>query len=49
MVPHRRDLMHLVMPDGRRLLQHETGIGACGTLASKEGHHAAVDASDESA
>jgi 3,4-dihydroxy 2-butanone 4-phosphate synthase/GTP cyclohydrolase II len=28
MVPHRRDLTHYVMPDGRRLLQHETGIGA---------------------
>jgi 3,4-dihydroxy 2-butanone 4-phosphate synthase/GTP cyclohydrolase II len=28
MVPHRRDLAHYVMPDGRRLLQHETGIGA---------------------
>jgi 3,4-dihydroxy 2-butanone 4-phosphate synthase/GTP cyclohydrolase II len=28
MLAHRRDLMHYVMPDGRRLLQHETGIGA---------------------
>jgi 3,4-dihydroxy 2-butanone 4-phosphate synthase/GTP cyclohydrolase II len=28
LLPHRRDFMHYVTPDGRRLLQHETGIGA---------------------
>ncbi len=26
--PHERDFMHYATPDGRRLLQHETGIGA---------------------
>ena len=28
LLPHRRDFMHYVTPDGQRLLQHETGIGA---------------------
>ncbi len=28
LLSHRRDFMHYITPDGRRLLQHETGIGA---------------------
>ncbi|MBI4874454.1 MAG: 3,4-dihydroxy-2-butanone-4-phosphate synthase [Acidobacteria bacterium] len=28
MLAHRRDVLHYVTPDGSRLLQHETGIGA---------------------
>lgn len=28
LLAHRRDFMHYVTPDGQRLLQHETGIGA---------------------
>ncbi len=28
LLSHRRDSMHYVTPDGQRLLQHETGIGA---------------------
>jgi 3,4-dihydroxy 2-butanone 4-phosphate synthase/GTP cyclohydrolase II len=27
-VPHRRDFMHYTGPDGKRLLQYESGIGA---------------------